>query len=147
MVGLMGQVLAALLGVAGGPPRRQRPSITYWPLWVAALLLAGLALIFFVLAGFFALTESLGAPLAAVLTAAGLLFLAAILVAFAVLMRPPPAPKPDPELLAVLLEKLGEGLGEQIAAKQPALTIAVALAGVALGYSPTLRRWLLSLAK
>ncbi len=143
MAALLGQALAMLLGMAGGPQSRQRPSLAYWPLWVAALLLAGLATIFLVLAAFFALSESLGQPAAGLLTAAGLLVVAALLVALALILRPPPPPSPvEPELLAALLEKLGERFSEKIAARQPALTVVTALAGAALGFSPALRRWL-----
>lgn len=141
MGALIGQILA--LAMAGGRQARGAPIMRFLPLWVAAGLLAFLAVIFLVLAGFFALSDWLGAPAAAALTGGILFLLAVLLLLLAMALRPAtPVVETEPLILAQLMENLGAKFGEKLEGQAPLLAVIAALSGAAFGYSPTLRRWL-----
>jgi len=119
MGGFLGQTIAALIG-AGRLRRLRRRLLAQ----MVAGFLAALALIFFAVAGFYALEPSIGSAGAAALVAVILLLLA-VLVMLGMILTKRHQPV-EPALLAVILKQLGTEGG------LPLWAIA-GLAGVVLG--------------
>jgi hypothetical protein len=127
----------------------------------AALVLLGiatgmglLAVAFLCAALYLALQEVLGAPLAALVIAGGLVFVAALLVlSIKVFVLRPGRPGPEPTQPdgRAAAAKLGEMLGEEAGAwtkQHPGMAMVAALAaGFVVGTSPKIRAILLSLLR
>jgi len=141
---LLGQFLLLLLGAQSAP----RPAaLSAALLWGSALVLALFGLGFLVIAVDLALAAKVGAPAAAFIVAGVLLALAAVLLLVALLRRQAALARQSApaEALADLLLRLGTSAGGGLPQPNIALVAAAALAGVAVGYSPGLRKWLKSL--
>jgi hypothetical protein len=141
------QILVASLAALG---TAQRPRPAVFVIFAAAVLLVLIAAVFAIVGLYGALADMLSPPQAAGLTAAILLFLAALLFLFAVLLsRRPPEP---PAEVSLDSEKLAEAvmavsrLTERVFRQSsPTLGAVAILAGFAVSYSPGLRRFLKNL--
>jgi len=140
------RLLAAFVGALKA---HKPPSLA--PLWLLALagLLFLLGGIYLSIAVYLALAVELGQPIAAALTGALILLLAVLAALVALLLTRPPRRKPgenEAADLAEVLVQVGEILGYKIERPGAPLAIAALLLGVAAGFSPSARNFLLSLA-
>ena len=136
MAGLLGHIAASLLGVRAQP---RWPSL---PLLAASLILVMPAVGFLTLAAFLGLAESIGMTAAAMILGSILLLAAALLFFLAMRLRRPP---PHELELEAMIMGLGDKAEHLLGGKTPAWTLGAGLLGLALGYSPDLRRLLKSL--
>jgi hypothetical protein len=143
-VALLGQFLLLLFGA---PPAPRRTVLSAALLWGSALALALFGLGFLATAIDLALAAKVGAPAAAFIVAGALLALAAVLLLVVLLRRQAALTRqPAPAYaLADLLLRLGQSASAGLPPPNLAMVAAAALAGVAVGYSPGLRKWLKSL--